>query len=257
MKKTLLFAALLTLVFTSCEKEPDLDTITETENQTAPPAEQGIASKILTKQRTDGYYGRYWTVYKKGGSSEITHSDQYSGGFQLSYTATENTVGGKGWDVGNNRTIGYNVGDAWGQREFIGVYGWTRNPDVEYYVVEYGRADVDNTKAGYLFVKDYESDGRIYSWYKRKVEAAPCALRNGDCNFWQYKSVRKYQKGLNRSDTINMGTHAYHWKNTPIGAGPLRGNGFGQYTQYQVFGIETAGNSANRSGGMNATVWEE
>ncbi len=55
-----------------------------------------------------------------------------------SYNNVTDVVGGKGWNPGSARTIGYNVGALSGSYNFVGIYGWTTSPLIEYYVAEKG-----------------------------------------------------------------------------------------------------------------------
>ncbi len=249
MKKLNLVGVLvLSMLFINCEKDADI-LVEETQEQQLQVL-SAEAKIYLPENREDGYdEGYYWTVYKKGGAAQIDFpiSNKYGGNFQLDYQNTKNVVGGKGWKGGKDRKIGYNVGYTYGNFEFVGVYGWTKNTDVEYYVIEKGQGGTNGS--GYTYVKTYWSDGKKYNFYKRYVKNAPCALSSNNCNFWQYKSVRqgqpKYISG--KTEKISMSKHASEW----------RKEGFGSYTQYQVFGMETYSSGYKGTAGINATVWEE
>ena len=81
--------------------------------------------------------GFFYSLYTSGGSSTMTFSTQYAGNYAISWSGVNDMVGGKGWNPGGYRTVGYNVGAANGYNN-ISVYGWTTNPLVEYYICEFG-----------------------------------------------------------------------------------------------------------------------
>lgn len=177
--------------------------------------------------------GFFWSLYREGGSASITHGS--AGNFAISYNNVTDVVGGKGWNPGSARTIGYNVGALSGSYNFVGIYGWTTNPLIEYYVAEKG------SMTGGTFVNNMSSDGHSYSFYKSQRVNAPSII--GTATFWQYKDTwGGAPTAQNRS--VNMANHINNWRNTG-------GQGFGSYN-YMILAIEAWG---NKSGYINATAW--
>ena len=235
------------LLFVNCEKDSNIVVDDSAEVQVDPI---GLVARSIPQDRLDGEDSElFWTVFKDRGDATITFpfTDQFPGNFELSYQNTRNTVGGKGWEGGSDRAIGYNVGSLSGNFNFVGVYGWAEFTDVEYYVIEKGDGDVNDRE--YELVRSYAADGKTYNFYRRSVINAPCALSSNNCDFWQYKSVRQNQPNdiTGTNGRISMAIHAEVWRNSRFG--------FGDYTQYQVFGIEGFSGNAQSSGGMNATVF--
>jgi endo-1,4-beta-xylanase len=245
MKKILFFAAVLLLVSTSCSKETDL--MVPEDSSTNVQSNQLKAGTWLREQYNDGWNGgMFWTVWKIGGSGSINFPAG-GGNFDLRYQNVKNVVGGKGWNPGNGKTVGYNVGSVWGDYDFIGVYGWARNNGnlIEYYAMDMGPGGIEN---GAKNKGEVTCDGKKFTFWE---------ITRNDYNvdgygpFTQYKNVRKYpQAALKTNNKINMGEHAYNWNKK----GKV---GFGGWCNYQVFGIEVYSNSYNASGGINATVWQE
>lgn len=257
MKKKLIFAALSVLILSSCEKNEEQNTTTiapEEQN-----SEQSLAHRSLPENRTDGTdQGYFWTMWRakdKNGKLDITFpsSKKYSGNFEISYKNVKNVVGGKGWEKGTQRTINYNIGHLSGNPEFVGVYGWTQNPDVEYYVSEKGSGGTDNAGNGYKFVKSYKSEGNSYRFYEKKISGLPCALQSGPCNFWRYKSIRQNRSANNKNQKINMRDHVRIWRQNGSAGG--RRKKWGTFVQYQVFGIESFSNQEKATARINATIW--
>src|SRR4029077_893012 len=105
------------------------------------------------------------SLYREGGSASITQGS--GGNFAISYSNVNDVVGGKGWNPGSARTIGYNVGALSGSYNFVGIYGWTTSPLIEYYVCELG-----SVAAG-TRVNTVSSDGHTYSFYKHQQVNQP------------------------------------------------------------------------------------
>jgi endo-1,4-beta-xylanase len=204
------------------------------------------SSSTTTGTRTSGYVydnatpesqgtsnGFFWSLYQEGGSASITQGA--AGNFAISYSNVTDVVGGKGWNPGSARTIGYNVGALSGSYNFVGIYGWTTSPLIEYYVAEMGSV------TGGTYVNSISSDGHTYSFYKQQRVNAPSII--GTATFWQYKDTwGGASTAQNRS--VNMANHINNWRNTG-------GQGFGSYN-YQILALEAWG---GKSGYINATAW--
>ena len=221
MKKLLGFSAALLLLFASCSDE----------KLRVSPSEEAE----LKAQGTD--HGYFWSLYREGGSGSITfpQAGTYAGNFQITYSNVNDIVGGKGWNPGSSRTVNYNIGYLSGSYNFVGVYGWTTSPLIEYYVAEKGSM-TGGTSFGTM-----SSDGHTYSCYKSQRVNAPSI--QGTQTFWQYKDTwGGAPTGSNQK--VTMGNHINNWRNRG-------GQGFGNYN-YMIFALEAWG---NRSGTINATVW--
>jgi endo-1,4-beta-xylanase len=225
MKKMLSFSAVTLLLFSVLL----LSSCSENEDKVAPEAR-------LKSTGTD--HGYFWTLYREGGSGNITfpNAGQYAGNFAISYSGVNDIVGGKGWNPGSStRTINYNIGALSGSYNFVGVYGWTTNPLIEYYVAEKGSV-ASGTNLGSM-----SSDGHNYSVYKFQRVNKPSII--GTATFWQYLDTwGGAPTGSNGKITI--ANHINNWK-------AKAGQGFGSHN-YQVFALEAWG---GKSGSINATVW--
>jgi endo-1,4-beta-xylanase len=224
MKKLLSFSAVVLLLLTSCEKEK-LDVQTKKD-----VAAQESRLKAYSSGTNNGYF---WSLYREGGSASISFGS--GGNFAISYSNVTDVVGGKGWNPGSARNVGYNIGSQSGSYNFVGVYGWTTNPLIEYYVAERGSV------TGGTYVNSISSDGHSYSFYKQQRVNAPSII--GTATFWQYKDTwGGASTGSNR--TITMANHINNWRSRG-------GQGFGSYN-YMIFALEAWG---GKSGYINATVW--
>jgi len=213
---------------TGCKKEKNSD------QAAVGVRETGYVHDDILADATGSNNGYFWSLYREGGSASITFPNG-GGNFQITYSNVNDVVGGKGWNPGSARTIGYNVGYLSGSYNFVGIYGWTTNPLIEYYVAEKGSV------TGGTFVNNVSSDGHSYSFYKQRRDNAPSII--GTATFWQYKDTwGGASTGQNRS--VNMANHINNWKSRG-------GQGFGGYN-YQILALEAWG---GKSGTINATVW--
>lgn len=201
-----------------------------------------VLSFSMTPQSNAGYssgtdHGFFWSLYSEGGSASISfpQAGTYAGNFQITYNNVTDVVGGKGWNPGSARNVGYNIGSQSGSYNFVGVYGWTTSPLIEFYVAERGSV-TGGTSLGTM-----SSDGHTYSVYKQQRVNAPSII--GTATFWQYKDTWG-GAGTGQNRTVTMANHINNWKNKG-------GQGFGTHN-YMIFALEAWG---NKSGSINATTW--
>ncbi|MFL5809632.1 MAG: glycoside hydrolase family 11 protein [Flavisolibacter sp.] len=214
-------------ILTGCKKEK------ATPSNEVGERQSGFVKDDVSEESTGTSNGFFWSLYREGGSASITQGS--AGNFAISYSNVNDVVGGKGWNPGSARTIGYNVGALSGSYNFVGIYGWTTSPLIEYYVAERGNV------TGGTYVDNVSSDGNSYSFYKSQRVNAPSII--GTATFWQYKDTwGGAPTGQNRS--VNMANHINNWRSRG-------GQGFGSYN-YQILALEAWG---GKSGYINATVW--
>lgn len=223
----LLFAG--SSILTGCNKSSISSSPSEGERLT------GIVHDDVSTEDQGTVNGWFWSLYREGGSASITHGS--AGNFAISYSNVNDVVGGKGWSTGSSRTIGYNVGALSGSYNFVGIYGWTTNPLIEYYVAEKGSV-TGGTSFGTV-----NSDGHTYSCYKSQRVNAPSI--QGTKTFWQYKDTWGGAPTAS-NQKVSMGAHISNWQSRG-------GQGFGTHN-YQILALEAWG---GKSGYINATVWQQ
>ena len=182
-------------------------------------------------------HGFFWSLFVSGGSANITfpNAGQFAGNFAISYSNVGDVVGGKGWNPGSSHSIGYNVGSLSGSYNFVGIYGWTINPLIEYYVCEKGSV------ASGGVINSINSDGHGYNFYRHQQISQPSI--QGTQTFWQYLD-QWGGTSVGANHTVTMANHINNWRNN--GA-----HGFGSYN-YQILALEAY---SGKSGSINATVW--
>jgi len=201
-------------------------------------ATSASAQQVLTSNLTGTNNGFYFSFWKDSGSASMTL--QNGGRYQSQWTNnTNNWVGGKGWKPGSSsRTISYTgyYGGSNSQNTYVALYGWTRSPLIEYYVIEsYGSYNPASCSGGTDF-GSFVSDGATYN-VRRCLRTNQPSI-DGNTTFYQYFSVRNPKKGFgNISGTVTFANHANFWAS--------KGLSLGQH-DYQILateGYQSTGNS--------------
>ena len=225
------------------------------DDQPTSPVQQGVSNQAVSKQEvgkqevidkmapviyktasTGTDHGYFWQCYVSSGNGSISFpsAGTYPGNFAVSWSNIGDIVAGKGWNPGSSHSIGYNCGALTGQYKNFGIYGWTTNPLIEYYVTEMG-----NVSGSYI--NTISSDGHNYNFYKHQQVNQPSI--QGTATFWQYlDNWGGSSTGSNH--TVTMNNHINNWRSRG-------GQGFGNYN-LQILAVEDWGGG---SGYCNATVW--
>ncbi|HSX51122.1 MAG TPA: glycoside hydrolase family 11 protein [Cellvibrio sp.] len=177
-------------------------------------------SQTLSSNSTGTNNGFFYSFWKDSGSATMT---LYGGGRYASQwnNSTNNWVGGKGWNPGNSsRVISYsgNYGGSNSQNTYLALYGWTRSPLIEYYVIEsYGSYNPASCSGGTDY-GSFQSDGATYN-VRRCLRTQQPSI-DGTQTFYQYFSVRNPKKGFgNISGTITFANHANFWASKGLNLG--------------------------------------
>ena len=166
-------------------------------------------SQTLTTNTTGTHQGFYYNFWKDSGDASMIL--EAGGRYTAQWTnVTNNWFGGKGWAPGSSSRIIYYSGNfnaSGSQNAFLSVYGWTKSPLVEYYIVEtYGSYNPATCSSG-TNVGSFQSDGATYN-----VSRCPYTGLDGINNYVRYYSVRNPKKGFgNISGTVTFANHAAFW----------------------------------------------
>jgi endo-1,4-beta-xylanase len=117
----------------------------------------------------------------------------------------------------------------------LGVYGWTTNPLVEYYIMENYPSP---PTSGLSFVGTVQSDGSNYNIYKHQQVNQPSI--SGTQTFMQYISIRQSPRS---SGAITTGTHFNAWRSHGMNLGTHN---------YQILNTEAYGGG---EGASTVNVW--
>jgi len=248
MKKHFLAVISISLVFClliSCEK-PDENNETDDDDPVHQYTEQLTGGTEYTgnssgnKPLPGSPYG--YEMWSAGGTDNklIWYGPDQGGGaaFRAEWNNPNDFLGRVGYFYDNGKKYtgygnffcGFNYtrsgkGTA-GNYSYIGIYGWSRNPLVEYYIVEdwFGNQwQSDTTPLGSATMGggateqgSFTVDGSVYKIYKATRTNAPSI--DGTKTFTQFFSVRQT---LRKSGTISITEHFKKWEELGMNLGNL------------------------------------
>src|SRR5512142_2053220 len=202
----------------------------------AEATDAGPASATISSNQTGTDGGYYYSLWSNGQGSVSMNLDG-SNGYSVQWSNVGDFTAGKGWNPGSGHTISYSGSYSNSGGGAFGIYGWTTNPLVEYYIVEApgnSGSPAQGTQVGTL-----TSDGATYTIWKHQQVNQPCITGNS-CTFWQYISMRQSPR---TSGTITIANHFAAWANAGMNLGSHN---------YQILLTE----SWNGSGSASAKVSE-
>lgn len=162
----------------------------------------------------DGFFYVFW---KDSGEASIRL--EAGGRYTALWNNTANNwFGGKGWQPGGDRVIQYTgtftaTGSA---NAYLSLYGWTKSPVVEYYIVEsWGSYNPGNCSGGRILGR-YQADGANYELHDCRRRGAGLEINQAPLYF----SVRVPKNPLGAiSGTIDTGRHFDEWKKLGVNLG--------------------------------------
>ncbi|ROT35137.1 hypothetical protein SODALDRAFT_317729 [Sodiomyces alkalinus F11] len=195
-------------------------------------AAPGVVEKRQVTPNAEGTHDGWFYSWWSDGASPVTYTNLAGGSYSVTWQRGGNLVGGKGWNPGSARSITYQAdfNPVNNGNSYLCVYGWTRNPLVEYYIIErLGEYNPGSQAQGRGQVTYAGSTYRLYEGTRTNQPSI-----DGTATFQQYWAIRDQQR---TSGTVDTGFFFNAWAQ----AGMPLGNHY-----YMVMATE-AYNSAGNS----------
>ncbi|OAL04642.1 endo-1,4-beta-xylanase B [Phaeosphaeriaceae sp. SRC1lsM3a] len=196
--------------------------------------EAGVTS-LSTRQNSPW---QWWTE----GSGQFSCQQQGGGKYSCSWSGQQGggMVAGTGWGAGR-KTVKYSGTYNPKGPGYLSLYGWTRNPLVEYYIVE--SWDVLAPGEPWTLRGNFTSQGNNYAFYTAQRVNKPSI--EGSRTFTQYFSVRSEaeKKTGSVSGSINTGDHFDFWAS--------KGYRMGNFEQNMFFVTEAFANGTKLPSGTS------
>jgi len=168
------------------------------------------ADRTITSNQTGTHNGYFFSYWKDNGN--VTMNLGAGGQYSVSMNGINNSVVGKGWKPGSSHTVNYSGSWNCGGNCYMALYGWTRNPLIEYYIVE--TFGTYNPSSGAQRLGSVTTDGSTYDIYRTQRVNQPSI--DGTQTFYQYWSVRQQKRS---SGTITVANHFNAWRAAGLNLG--------------------------------------
>ena len=164
----------------------------------------------------------HYEIWYQGGNNSMTSYD--NGTFTASWSGTNDFLARVGFKYNEDKTyeelgpidayFNWKKSGSGGGYNYIGIYGWTVDPLVEYYIVD----DWYNKPGSYLGQKkgEFQVDGDTYEIFQNTRNQQPSI--KGTSTFPQYFSVRRSSRSCGH---IDLTAHFKKWESLGMKMGKM------------------------------------
>lgn len=99
---------------------------------------------------------------------------------------------------------------------YLSIYGWTKNPLIEYYIIEDWKNWIPSMAYGATLKGTFSANGSVYEIYENTRYNQPSI--EGNTTFQQYFSIRTDERS---SGTINISDHFAEWESLGMELGKM------------------------------------
>ncbi|CAG7850774.1 Endo-1,4-beta-xylanase A Short=Xylanase A; AltName: Full=1,4-beta-D-xylan xylanohydrolase A; AltName: Full=22 kDa xylanase; AltName: Full=Xylanase X22; Flags: Precursor [Serendipita indica DSM 11827] len=172
-----------------------------------PPIERALPPSVSLPVPGPNYY--LWADNSAG----VTFYNLAGGAYRIiASSSAGHWIGGKGWNPGSPRSIVFTSNLGTNDGANLGVYGWTTNPLVEYYVVE--RYWMYNPSTGGRLLGTFTSDGSTYTVLtSTRVNQPSIQGTTSYTTVWSIRSSRR------TSGTVTLANHFNAWRSFGVQLG--------------------------------------
>jgi endo-1,4-beta-xylanase len=196
-----------------------------------------IPHPVITTNQTGTHDGYFYAFWQDAGDASLTLGP--GGRYSSQWGEVNNWFGGKGWETAERRTFNYCGTFYPGGNSYLALFGFTRDPLIEFYIVEnWGTYRPTGMPMG-----TFVSEGSTYDIYRaqRGIGITP---------YYQYFSVRQHKRS---GGTINTGDHFDAWADVGMNLGATMGYMIMATEGYQSSGwshitVDSAGTKPPRCG---------
>lgn len=173
--------------------------------------DEQTAGAAIDRSGVDG--GMFYSCQSSGAGSAVFTPDG-GNGYGVSWSNIGYLFCGKGWNPGSTRTVTWSGSYTNSGGGAFGLYGWTTQPLVEYYIVE--KAGAAGSPAAGTLMGSYVTDGSTYLVYRHQQVNQPSVI--GVATFYRYIAVRQTPR---TSGVITVRNHFEAWARLGMRLGTL------------------------------------
>ncbi|WP_437299896.1 glycoside hydrolase family 11 protein [Sorangium sp. So ce426] len=166
----------------------------------------------VCSNQTGDHCGFTYQLWKDRGTGCLTST---ADGFSVEWSDINSLLGCKGLRPGSaNQIVTYEADFQPGGNSYLGVYGWTKKPDVEYYIVDgWGTW---RPPGGTRTMGTVTSDGGVYDIYRvDRSDVIGIDGVNAPPQFWSVRTQKR------TSGTITVANHFDAWQSLGMNMGTL------------------------------------